>query len=58
MSSRDHFPRISWKKGTVAEGRRRVRCRYTAKKGYYWENELSKCIGCEPVKSWALNLNL
>lgn len=33
--------------GSRATGRRRVRCRYTKKLGWYWKSKLGKCQTCE-----------
>ena len=33
--------------GSRATGRRRVRCRYTKKLGWYWKSKLGKCQTCD-----------
>ena len=35
--------------GYQASGRRRVRCRWKQKHGFFWRNQLSGCQTCEPA---------
>ena len=35
--------------GYKATGRRRVRCRWKRKKGFFWKNYLGTCFTCDPT---------
>merc|ERR1711990_375020 len=35
--------------GKTAIGRRRIKCRWKRKKGFFWKQQLSECKGCDPV---------
>lgn len=37
--------------GKVAMGRRRIKCRWKRKKGFFWKRELTECKGCNHLDS-------
>ena len=44
--------------GKVAMGRRRIKCRWKRKKGFFWKRALSECQGCTPENPTSNDANL
>ena len=40
--------------GQIAVGKRRIRCRWKRKHGFFWKSQLGNCQGCEPSDPSAL----
>lgn len=44
--------------GKVSVGRRRIKCRWKRKQGFFWKRALSECQGCDPETPTSSDANL
>ena len=44
--------------GKVSMGRRRIKCRWKRKQGFFWKRALSECKGCDPETPTSSDANL